>query len=167
MKIVILSASQGKNLELSHTLKDLALEAGAEVHVVDLVELDLPLYNTKTEEGGVPEKAKELAQILIASDSFIVNAPEYNGSFPPSLNNAISWISRSGDDWRAAFNNKPCLIGTHSGGGGMNVLTAMRMQLSYIGTNVLGRTLLTNFNKPLNLDSAKECIKNLIKLSQA
>ena len=43
MKIVILSASQGKNLELSHTLKDLALEAGAEVQVIDLIELDLPL----------------------------------------------------------------------------------------------------------------------------
>ena len=166
MKFIILSASQGKNLELSLTLRDLALKAGVEAEVIDLVDLDLPLYHTQKETEGVPEKAKELSKKLIQAKAFIVSAPEYNGSFPPSLNNAISWISRTGDDWRKAFNNKPCLIGTHSGGGGASVLTAMRMQLSYIGANVLGRTLLTNYNKALNLDSAKESIDRLIKYSQ-
>ena len=70
-------------------------------------------------------------------------------------------MSRSGEDWRDVFNGKSALIATHSGGGGAHVLMAMRHQLSYVGMNVLGRQLLTNYGKQLNDESAIECIKML------
>lgn len=160
-KIIILVASTGNNLKLSQTISEVANTSNFLCEIINLVELSLPLYSTAEEEKGIPSKAKELSKILKLSDAIVAIAPEYNGSLPPCLNNAICWISRTGKDWREAFNGKPTLIATHSGGGGTHVLMAMRQQFSYLGANVLGRELLTTNNKKLNLDSLNKCLKQL------
>ena len=82
----------------------------------------------------------------------------------PSLNNMIAWVSVSTQDWRETFNEKVVAIGTHSGGGGAHVLTAMRQQLSYIGCNVIGRTLLTNRSKKLNDESVRQIFSQVKRL---
>lgn len=163
MDIAILIASQGKNKELAQKLKELANEKQAHCGVIDLCDLELPLYSPKEEEKGVPDKAKELNEELKKAKSFVLVAPEYNGGIPPSMVNALTWVSRCGKDWRESFNNKPALLATHSGGGGSSVLTLMRLQFSYVGVNILGRTLLTNYNKPLNEESAHSCLDSLLK----
>jgi chromate reductase, NAD(P)H dehydrogenase (quinone) len=165
-QITILVASVGKNLELAAELEKVASEQGASTKIINLVELGLPLYSTIEEKNGIPDKACQLTKTMQESNAVMVVAPEYNGSVPPALNNAIAWISRStdGDDWRGAFNGKPAVIATHSGGGGAHALVSMRQQLSYLGMNVLGRQLLTNYGKPLNPDSAKAVIAQLIQL---
>jgi NAD(P)H-dependent FMN reductase len=166
MNISIIAASNRKNLELANQLQTIAQEMGQTTQIIDLVEQGLPLYTPKEqEENGIPSTVKELAQILIDTDGMIFVAPEYNGGIPPVLTNAIAWLSVSGDDWRACFNGKSALIATHSGGGGNNVLSALRSQLSYIGMNVVGRQIITNKNKSLNIDSAKEVINQLIKIT--
>jgi len=53
------------------------------------------------------------------------------------------------------FNGKPAAVATYSGGGGQKVLVAMRLQLSHLGCNVVGRELLTNKAKPLNEEAAR------------
>lgn len=165
MKISIIVASNNKNLILAHELNKIALAMEQKTQIIDLVEEDLPLYSPKVQaEYGIPEKVKQLAETLINTEGMIFVAPEYNGSIPPTLNNVIAWLSVSGNDWRSCFNGKPAIIATYSGGGGQYVLLAMRTQLSYIGMNVIGRQILTNSEKPLNLDSAKEVIKQLINL---
>ncbi len=164
--IVILVASLGKNVELGAELEKIVRSEGGTPEVINLVELELPLYSTTAEAAGIPQAAKELTATLSKCSGMIVIAPEYNGSTPPALVNAISWVSRSteGADWRKAFNGKPAVIGTHSGGGGAHVLVAMRLQLSFLGVNVLGRQLLTNFGKPLNPESAETVVSELIQL---
>ena len=83
------------------------------------------------------------------------------------INNAIAWVSRSGqDDWRAAFAQKFCALATHSGGGGDKVLLAMRTQMEHLGCNVLARQLLTHYQKPLNPESATAVLKELKSLVQ-
>ena len=159
-KITILTASQGKNSELGKKILEIA-EKDFKCKFVDLVDLNLPLYSEAEEEKGIPQKAKELSDSLSNSEGLVFIAPEYNGSVPPCLNNAICWISRSGKTWREAFNGKTTLIATHSGGGGHHVLMAMRQQLSFLGANVLGRQLLTNYNKELNVDSLNECLAQM------
>lgn len=161
--IVIIAASNNKNLELAHKLSEIAQQLGETTQIIDLVEEELPLYTPKNEKNGIPDKAKQLAQTLINSEKMIFVAPEYNGGIPPTLNNMLAWLSVSGDDWRACFNGKSAAIATYSGGGGQYALLAMRAQLSYIGMNVVGRQILTNGGKKLNPDSAKEVIKQLIK----
>ena len=106
--ITILIASQGKNAELGNKIKQVA-EKSFKCELIDLIDLRLPMYSESEEEKGIPEKAEKLSKKLVESDSLIFIAPEYNGSIPPSLNNAICWISRSGKNWREAFNGKTTL----------------------------------------------------------
>ena len=164
--ILIVTASDGKNLELANKLHELSTDYNAEFSVVKLSDYELPVYSTAEEGRGTPEAAKALTDTFLSANGFIFLSPEYNGSVTPSFINAISWISRSGnEDWREAFNNKPAAIGTHSGGGGNHVLMAMQSQLSFIGCHILGRKLLTSYSKELNLDSAKAVLETLTQLA--
>lgn len=165
-KIGILVASSNNNLKLGNKLSEIADELNVETELINLVDLNLPLYSTVEEEkNGLPDAAKELADKILSLKAFIVVAPEYNGVMPPVLNNAMAWTSRSTKDWRDAFNEKTVGLATHSGGGGQKGLQAMRIQFQHLGANILARELLTTYEKPLNEDSAKNMIVQLDKLS--
>ncbi len=166
-KIGILVASANNNRKLGDKLKELAIKSGYEVELINLVDLDLPLYSTVEEErNGIPETALDLANTILSLKAFIVIAPEYNGVMPPVLNNAMAWTSRSTKDWRDAFNEKVVGLATHSGGGGAKGLQAMRIMFQHLGANILARELLTTYEKQLNEDSAKNMIEQLVKLSK-
>lgn len=165
-QITIISATSGNNLKLAATLDDIAKSKGAKTNFVNLEDMNLPLYTPSAEEDGIPKDARKLAEILIASGGMVLLAPEYNGSIPPIMSNAINWVSRTGDDWRGAFNNKFAVVGTHSGGGGLKVCQAMRQQLEHIGCNVLARNVVTNFQKELNPESANDIMSSLVELSK-
>jgi chromate reductase, NAD(P)H dehydrogenase (quinone) len=153
-------------MKLALKLQELAIEQGSKVELIDLVDLNLPLYSTKEEEkNGVPKQVKELASKILDLKAFIIIAPEYNGVMPPVLNNAMAWTSRSTKDWRDAFNEKAVGLATHSGGGGTKGLQAMRMMFQHLGANVIAREILTTYEKPLNEDTANNMIIQLIKLS--
>ena len=159
--ILILVASSGMNAKLSQSILESAQNLGHKVSVTPLLDLNLPLYSEAEERKGIPIKAQELSKKMLEADSLVFTAPEYNGSVPPCLTNAICWVSRTGENWRQAFNGKTTLIATHSGGGGDHVLMAMRMQLSFLGANVLGRQIKTTYKKELDLDSLEACLKQL------
>ena len=165
--IGILVASANNNRKLGQTLSDIATELNVETKVINLVDLNLPLYSTVEEENnGIPDIAKELAHEILDLKAFIVVAPEYNGVMPPVLNNAMAWTSRATENWRDAFNEKIVGLATHSGGGGAKGLQAMRIQFQHLGANILARELLTTYEKPLNVDSAKNMIEQLDRLSK-
>ena len=166
-KIGILVSSAGNNRKLGAKLEELASELNVETTVINLVDLNLPLYSTVEEEkNGIPDIAKDLAEKILSLNAFIIIAPEYNGVMPPVLNNAMAWTSRSTDSWRDAFNEKIVGLATHSGGGGEKGLQAMRIMYQHLGANILARELLTTYEKQLNEDSAKKMIAQLVKLSQ-
>lgn len=165
-KIGILVASAENNRKLGDKLQEIAKAQNVEATVINLVDLNLPLYSTVEEEkSGIPAVAKDLAEEILALNAFIIVAPEYNGVMPPVLNNAMAWTSRSTDSWRDAFNEKIVGLATHSGGGGAKGLQAMRIMYQHLGANILARELLTTYEKPLNEDSAKKMIEQLVKLS--
>ena len=166
-KIGILVASAGNNRKLGDTLKELAQKQNVETQIINLVDLNLPLYSTVEEErNGIPDTAKDLAEQILAHKAFIIVAPEYNGVMPPVLNNAMAWTSRSTDCWRDAFNDKTVGLATHSGGGGEKGLQAMRLMYQHLGANILARELLTTYEKPLNQETANLMIEQLVKLSK-
>jgi len=166
-KIGILVASAGNNRKLGSKLQEIAKNEGVETTVINLVDLDLPLYSTTEEErNGLPQAAKDLAEKILSLQAFIIVAPEYNGVMPPVLNNAMAWTSRSTDSWRDAFNEKIIGLATHSGGGGEKGLQAMRIMYQHLGANILARELLTTYEKQLNEDSVKKMIAQLVKLSK-
>ncbi|PPK62100.1 NAD(P)H-dependent FMN reductase [Malaciobacter marinus] len=165
-KIGILVASAVNNVKLAKRLEELTIEAGHEAELINLVDLDLPLYSTvKEEKDGLPAQALELANKILNLNSFIIVAPEYNGVMPPVLNNAMAWTSRSTKDWRDAFNEKVVALATHSGGGGAKGLQAMRIMFQHLGANILAREILTSYDRPLNEETAKNIIKQLANFS--
>lgn len=162
MKICILAFSEGKNLELGKKFEEHFKGKGLDCSLLDLVAVDLPLYTTKCEKvhnaGSLVSPFRE----LLNADGFVFIAPEYNGGPPPSFSNFLAWVSRSTKEWREAFNNRPAVIATHSAGGGLSVLTIMRLQLAYLGMNVLGRQIHTTLQKTLDEKSLEEVCRQLI-----
>lgn len=163
--IVILTASEIKNLELALKFKESLESLNANVSIINLVDLDLPLYSSRTESKFQgQELLKEQLPLLNNAHGYVFIAPEYNGSTPPVFNNFLAWLSRSSKDWRNCLNGKPAAIATFSGGGGFNVLLSMRTQLAFIGMNVLGRQILTHSNKVLDEKSLISVSQDLLKI---
>jgi NAD(P)H-dependent FMN reductase len=159
--LLIITASNGKNLELAQHLASLAAPMNCAAQVLDLTELDLPLYTPQGHAQGTPPAVEDLAAKFRTADTFFFCAPEYNGSIPPTLTNAVAWLSVSTDDFRDLFNAKPAAIATHSGGGGSKLLVALRLMLSHLGCNVIGRELLTNPKRPLHDEGALAILEQL------
>lgn len=166
---LFVSATRNNNFKLKDSLETIASENSfEEIKGICLEDFPLPVYSPTEEGKGIPENALELTDLFSKAKGLIVLAPEYNGSIPPILTNVIAWISRSGnEDWRVAFNGKPVVVGTHSGGGGLKVCQAMRSQFEHLGSVVIPRPVVTNFQKQLNPDSGKAILTQLKTLSEA
>jgi len=164
--IGIILTSVGKNMELALNIQEVVTELKAQSEIINLVALDLPMYTSIVEdESGIPSAVKDLAIHLQTFDALIIVSPEYNGSMPPVLNNAIAWVSRVGDDFRAIFNQKFLALASHSGGGGMRGNDAVRAMFSYIGANVLSREIINNYSKPYKKETVVSVMKELIAYS--
>ena len=162
-KICVITASIGKNLELAQLIVSHLKKHNAEVTLIDLVSLNLPLYSSAAESHHKAEVLVEPFKEQLKADAFVFVAPEYNGGPPPVFTNFVAWVSRSTKNWRDTFNRKTGMIATASAGSGLQVLTILRMQLSFIGLNVLGRQVLTHSSKPLDEASLKPVCDQLIK----
>ncbi|MCX4395955.1 NADPH-dependent FMN reductase [Streptomyces sp. NBC_01767] len=96
-------------------------EAGAK-HAPSGVDIELfeglaevPFYNEDTDvEGGVPAAAARLREVAGRADAFLLFSPEYNGTMPAVLKNAIDWLSRPYG--AGAISGKPvAVVGTAFG----------------------------------------------------
>lgn len=93
------SARRGSyNTALAGVAAGLARAAGAEVTLLDLRTLALPVYDGDVEAAGMPAGALELQRLFSTHDAFIVAAPEYNSFVTPLLVNALDWASRTKAD---------------------------------------------------------------------
>ncbi|HEY2880444.1 NAD(P)H-dependent oxidoreductase [Nocardioides sp.] len=56
---------------------------------------DLPFYNEEIDtDADLPAAARALRDQVAAADRVLAVTPEYNGTMPAVLNNAIDWLSR-------------------------------------------------------------------------
>ncbi|WP_367038992.1 NAD(P)H-dependent oxidoreductase [Streptomyces sp. Je 1-332] len=88
--------------------------AGADIEVFEGL-ADLPFYNEDIDvEGSVPAAALRLREVAGGSDAFLLFSPEYNGTMPAVLKNAIDWLSRPFG--AGAISGKPvAVVGTAFG----------------------------------------------------
>ena len=161
--LIAIAASNGENLKLAERCVNAASQRQAQAELIDLTDLSLPLYTPRVQAAGAGADLISLRDRLHASPRWMICAPEYNGSIPPALSNAIAWLSVLDDDFRSLFNGRPIAIGTHSGGGGMEVLISMRIQLTHLGADVIGRQLLSNFSKPAKDESIDDVVNRLLQ----
>ena len=139
--LLFCAATDGDNLRLCERALARADAFGMKGRILNLASLELPLFVSSKDEKPSSSAMTPLVEAFSQASGFFFAAPEYNGLLPPTLVNAITWLSVESDDFRSMFNNKPAVIATHSGGPGQKALIAMRMQFSHLGVNVLGREL--------------------------
>ena len=131
------------NQKLAAAAADGAREAGAEVTVIALRDFPLPVFDQDLEAAeGMPAEAKKLKQLFREHHGLIIASPEYNGSLPAALKNALDWVSRTETDDEpslAAFTGKTAILCAASPGGlgGLRGLVHVRAILGNIGVTVL------------------------------
>src|SRR5438552_18679945 len=87
--------TQSFNKKLVKIVAAGARAAGAEVTMLDLRDIPLPLYDGDLEAAeGLPENAKKLKELMKSHAGFLISCPEYNSSISGVLKNAIDWASR-------------------------------------------------------------------------
>lgn len=149
-----------------------AKSEGAEVTFLDLKDYPMPIYDEDDhKQNGFDANALRFQEILSAHDGLLIASPEYNGSLPGGLKNALDWASRPSDKFKMGevFRGKVAAIITASPGsfGGIRCLVHLRGILSVLGINVLPSEIAVSFvNKMFDgADDAMtdERMKNLLE----
>ena len=167
--LLIVSSTRNTNYELSSSIKiHFENKDNIKCLVVSLEEFDLPLYTPTLEEnfrqdGSFPDDITKIKDILVGSDAIIWCSPEYNGGISPILTNAIAWISRTTDDWKEGFKDKHSLVCTSSGGNGHNFVKGFTLQLTYLGAEVMDRSIIKTKKKDIDGSEFEEILDQFYK----
>ncbi|GAA1877728.1 NADPH-dependent FMN reductase [Streptantibioticus ferralitis] len=124
------------NARLASLVARLIADTGATVDHATMHDFDMPLYDGDVEAAqGLPGGALALRDRIERSDAFVISSPEYNGSVPGLLKNAIDWVSRVRPQ---PFRTKHALLVSASPSlfGGNRGLWALRVPLEHLGTRV-------------------------------
>lgn len=104
-----------------------------ELEVIDLKDLNLPLFDEPTPPSmapGVSEQAKAWAAKVSSADAFIVLSPEYNAGYPGVLKNAIDYLKK---EWH----HRPVAIVTYGFGGGVSSAAQLQQVFARIGAEIV------------------------------
>mgnify|MGYP000863746753 FL=1 len=80
------------NRRIAEALRDQAPD-GVVVEIAEGLG-DLPFYNEDLDASATPAAAVALRALVGGADAVLAVTPEYNGTMPAVLNNAIDWLSR-------------------------------------------------------------------------
>jgi chromate reductase, NAD(P)H dehydrogenase (quinone) len=136
-KVLLFSGSTREgsyNQKLIMQAEKMARAQGAQTTLISLKDFEMPFYNGDLEEKtGMPENAKRLGQLMAEHDVIVIATPEYNGSIPGLLKNAIDWMSR--DAKRAMFKGKKFSLMSAAGSayGGKNAMKHLADILGQLG----------------------------------
>ena len=169
-KLLVITASNGENLKLAERFLIAGKKLNYSCELLDLTESknNLPIFNPRqNSKDQTPENLKSINNHMKSHSHWVICAPEYNGSIPPILTNAIAWLSVQGTDFRSLFNERPIAIASFSGGGCMELLLSMRIQLTHLGALVLGRQLATNKSKIAEEKSINAILNQLLQLNHS
>ena len=148
-KILVLTGSVrlgSMNRKLARQTVEALRDAGVEATLADLRDFPMPIYDGDLEAGqGLPPAAKALKEMARGHDGFAIASPEYNGSFPALVKNALDWISRPepGEGTLEVFRGKVAAILSASPGpgGGKRGLHQLRELLEMMLVTVIPEQL--------------------------
>jgi NAD(P)H-dependent FMN reductase len=154
LKILVIPGSTrsgSRNVRLAAAAAYHFAQAGADVTRISLSDFPLPMYDGDLQaRSGVPKHAVNLKRMIASHHGVLIVTPEYNGSFPPLLKNAIDWISRVQDPNERRgeiFRVRPFAIAAASEGrlGGARALAALRLVLTACQALVIPNQLALSF----------------------
>jgi chromate reductase, NAD(P)H dehydrogenase (quinone) len=118
-----------------------AAPEGVEVELFDPSGIAaLPLYDQDL-DNDVPQSVERLRTAWASADAILFATPEYNGSIPGGLKNAIDWASRPRLE-AALMNKTVAVVGASTGQfGAMWAQADLRKVLGTAGARVVGDEL--------------------------
>ena len=138
MKILGVSGSSRAESYNTAVLREAAklVPAGAQVELWEGIG-DLPIYDQDL-EADVPESVRRLREEWSSADAILFATPEYNGSVPGGLKNAVDWASRPTTD-AALRNQTVAVVGASQGQfGALWAQQDLRRILGIAGARVVG-----------------------------
>lgn len=160
-KILVLAGSQRKesfNRKLAKAAEQSLLALGAKVTLVEMADFPIPLFHQDEESShGMPAPARQLQDLFVEHDGFLLASPEYNSSLTPLMKNTLDWVSRANGDRAGlvAFRGKSAALVSASAGalGGLRGLRHLREILANMGVLVLpGQFALSKANSAFDAD---------------
>lgn len=139
MRILAVSGSLRED-SFNTSLLRAAIEAapeGVELELWDGIG-ELPFYDQDLEGDDAPESVRRLREDWADADAILFSTPEYNGSVPGGLKNAIDWASRP--RLEAVLRNKPvAVVGASTGQfGALWAQQDLKRILGVAGARVVG-----------------------------
>jgi chromate reductase len=185
-KILIIPGSTrsgSRNVRLAAAAAYHFVQADVDVTRISLGDFPLPLYDGDLQaKSGVPKHAVNLKRMIGAHHGVLIVTPEYNGSVPSLLKNAIDWVSRVQDPNEVrgeVFRKRPFAIAAASEGrlGGARALAALRLILSACHALVIPNQLALSFadqayddldrlKQPADVEALAMLSRQLIDVSQ-
>jgi chromate reductase len=123
------------NTGLLRTAQELAPD-GVELELYDGL-AELPPYDQDVQDSAPPPPVQDLRERIASADALLIATPEYNGSIPGVLKNAIDWASRPFPD--NSLRGKPvAIVGASTGAyGALWAQADLRKVLGIAGARVL------------------------------
>ena len=138
---ILAFAGSARRESLNKKLLAVVVEAtravGADVTVLDLNDLPMPLYHGDLEDAeGMPENAKKFVALLLAHEGLLISSPEYNSQMTPLLKNTIDWSTRGDEN---PLKGKVAAVVSASPGnfGAIRSMTLLRSLLTHLGCIVV------------------------------
>jgi chromate reductase, NAD(P)H dehydrogenase (quinone) len=142
LRILGISGSLRRGSHNTNLLRAAAelLPPGVELGVFDGLR-ELPLYDADRDAQPADPAVARLREAIASADGVLVATPEYNGSIPGVLKNALDWASRPFPD--SALRGKPvAVIGASTGlFGAVWAQAETRKVLGTIGADVVDHEL--------------------------
>jgi chromate reductase, NAD(P)H dehydrogenase (quinone) len=139
LQILVFSASLRAgsiNTRLAKLAAEVVEANGGVADLASMHEFDVPSFDGDAEGAtGIPPGAQCFRERLEACNGFVIASPEYNGSMPGLLKNAIDWASRFRPQ---PFNERHGLLISASPSmvGGNRGLWALRVPLEHLGARI-------------------------------
>lgn len=141
MRILALSGSLRRDSLNTRLLRAAQELGGPGVELVRYESLaTIPPFNQELEHRQ-PAEVHELRQQIEAADAVLIATPEYNGSIPGTLKNALDWVSRQAAG--SPMRGRPAaVIGASTGlFGAVWAQAELRKVLGVMGARVVDREL--------------------------
>jgi chromate reductase, NAD(P)H dehydrogenase (quinone) len=141
MRVLALSGSLRRDSLNTRLLRAAQELGGPGVEFISYESLaTIPPFNQELEHRQ-PAEVHELRQRIEAADAVLIATPEYNGSIPGGLKNAVDWASRPFPD--NAWRDKPvAVIGASTGiFGAVWAQAQLRKALDMAGARVIDAAL--------------------------
>jgi FMN reductase len=121
-------ASNSRSRAALQTALEGAASAGATTRLLDIHELDLPMYNPEDDEPT--EAAATLIESCHAADGLLWSSPMYQGTISGALKNALDWLHLLGERDPPYLHDKVIgLISTAGGTQGLQAINTMEFSV--------------------------------------